>query len=116
MVQQIIASIVILFFLVRLFSQKRQKTVSQGEFFFWLVFWLFSFILVLSLRFLDKIVSAFGFSGSGIDVALYLSVAVLFYLIFRIRLRQEKIEKNITAIVRHLALSDNDSKDGQARK
>ena len=116
MVQQIIAAVVIGFFLVRLFHQKRKKTISQGEFFFWLFFWLFCLLIVLFIRTLDRIVFDLGFSGSGIEVVLYLSVALLFYFIFRIRLRQEKIEKNITALVRHLAIDDQEKKTDRMEK
>jgi len=39
-------------------------------------------------------------------VLLYLSVVLLFYLVFRLRLKLEKIEKDTTKIVQHIALKD----------
>ncbi len=42
----------------------------------------------------------------GIEVLLYLGIAVLFYFIFRLRLKLEKIEKNITKIIREMAIKD----------
>jgi hypothetical protein len=106
MLQQIIALIIIAFFLARLYWQKQKNYIGFNEFLFWLIFWLISAVLIILLKFIDKLVLGLGFSGTGIEVLLYLAVAVLFYLIFRLRLKLEKIEKDITKIVKHIALKD----------
>ncbi len=106
MLQQILALIIIGFFLVRLFWQKQKKQIGANEFIFWLVFWCLSAILILSLKWIDKLVADLGFSGMGIEVLLYLGIAILFYFIFRLRLKLEKIEKNITKIIREMAIKD----------
>lgn len=106
MLQQILALIVIVIFLARLFWQKQKKQIGTSEFIFWLVFWCLTCALIISLKWIDKFVASLGFSGSGIEVLLYLSVAILFYFIFRLRLKIEKIEKDITKIIRALALKD----------
>lgn len=106
MLQQIIALIIIAFFLARLYWQKQKSYISINEFLFWLVFWILAAVLIISLKFIDELVAELGFSGSGIEVLLYLSVAILFYFIFRLRLKLEKIEKDITKIVKHIALKD----------
>jgi len=106
MLQQILALIIIGFFLVRLFWQKRKKQIGANEFIFWLVFWCLAAILILSLKWIDKLVADLGFSGMGIEVLLYLGIAILFYFIFRLRLKLEKIEKNITKIIREMAIKD----------
>ncbi|MFH0891983.1 MAG: DUF2304 domain-containing protein [Candidatus Falkowbacteria bacterium] len=103
MIQQILALLVIAFFVSRLFWQKRKKQISGGEFLFWLIFWIMAAMSVLFLRKIDALVAGLGFSGSGIEVLLYMAVAILFYFIFRLRLRLEKIEKNITLIIREMA-------------
>ena len=46
-----------------------------------------------------------GASASGIEALIYLSILIIFHLIFRLRLRQEKIEKEITKLVREQAIS-----------
>ena len=112
MFQQIIALIVIAFFLGRLFWQKQKKYISANEFVFWLVFWLAAALIVAALKWIDKIVVALGFSSSGIEIMLYFGVAVLFYFIFRLRLRLEKIERDITKIVREMALEQENKKTG----
>jgi hypothetical protein len=106
MLQQIIALIIIAFFLARLYWQKQKNYLGVNEFLFWLVFWIMAASLIISLKFIDRLVAGLGFSGTGIEVLLYLSVAILFYFIFRLRLKLEKIEKDITKIVKHIALKD----------
>ena len=88
------------------FTGKQKNYIGMNEFLFWLVFWLLSAGLIIALKFLDKFVAGLGFSGSGIEVLLYLSVAVLFYFVFLLRLKLEKIEKDITKIVQNIALKD----------
>lgn len=105
MIQQYLALIVILFFVSRLFWQKRKKQVSANEFVFWLVFWLLSGLAIISLKWLDRLVAILGFSGKGIDVLLYLTIVILLYFIFRIRIKLERIEQEITKIVRDISLN-----------
>jgi hypothetical protein len=105
MFQQIIALIIILFFIIRLLRQNKKNKISKSEFVFWLSFWVFSAFIVLGLKWVDKLVAKIGFSGSGIEVLLYFGVAILFYFIFRVRIRLEKMEKNITEIVKEIAIN-----------
>lgn len=106
MLQQIIALIIIAFFLARLYWQKQKNHIGVNEFAFWLIFWLLAALLIIGLKYIDALVAYLGFSGSGIQVLLYLTVAVLFYFVFRLRLKLEKIEKDISTIVKNIALKD----------
>lgn len=106
MLQQTIALIIIAFFLARLYWQKQKNYIGLNEFLFWLTFWILAAALIIALKFIDRLVAGLGFSGSGIEILLYLSVAALFYFVFRLRLKLEKIEKDITKIVEYIALKD----------
>ncbi|MDP3043412.1 MAG: DUF2304 family protein [bacterium] len=106
MLQQIIGLIIIAFFLARLFWQKQKKQIAVNEFMFWFVFWLLAAGAIICLKWIDRLVAGMGFTGSGIDVLIYIGVAVLFYLVFRVRLKLEKIERDITKIVREITLNN----------
>lgn len=106
MLQQTIALIIIAFFISRLYWQKQKNHIGVNEFLFWLVFWLVAAVLIISLKFIDRLVAGLGFSGTGIEVLLYLSIVALFYFLLRLRLKLEKIEKDITKIVKDIALKD----------
>jgi hypothetical protein len=51
--------------------------------------------------------------GRGVDAVLYLSVAFLLYLAFRIFLRLEKLERDLTTLVRAQALAEREAASGR---
>lgn len=104
MIQQILALIIVLFFLVKLFSQKGKKQINNVEFTLLMMFWLLVILLIVFIKKIDIVVSKIGFSGSGIEVLLYLSIAVLFYAVFKLYINYKKQEKEITKIVREISL------------
>ena len=104
MFQQIIALLVIAFFLARIFRQRKNSQVSRMEFLFWLVFWFLAAMIIVFIKKIDMLVAGLGFSAAGIDVILYLSIVALFYMIFRLRIKLEKIDREITKIVRKIAI------------
>lgn len=106
MFQQIIAIIIIIFFISRLFWQKKKNLISKNEFIFWMIFWCVAILAILSLKWLDKISNELGFSASGVDILIYISIIILFYLIFKIRLQLAKNEKAITKIIREISLKE----------
>jgi hypothetical protein len=108
MVQKIIALIVIIFFIARLFWQKKKDEVNNAEFVFWIFFWVLAAAAIIFIKSIDRFVAGLGFSATGINVLFYIAVVLLFYIIFRLRLRIEKIERNITKIVREVALKEKD--------
>jgi hypothetical protein len=106
MLQQAIALIIIIFFFLRIYWQKRKNKISTNEFIFWFVFWLLAALSIIYIKKIDKFVSGLGFSGSGIDILLYASVVLLFYFVLKLRIKLEKIEKDITKIVREVSLKN----------
>ncbi|MFA7050240.1 MAG: DUF2304 domain-containing protein [Patescibacteria group bacterium] len=106
MIQQIIAGLIIIFFLIKLLKQWRKKTISFNEFIFWLLFWILALLIIVFIKQIDKIVISLGFSSSAINLAFYIAVLFLFYLIFKMRLKIVKIEKNITDLARKISLKE----------
>jgi len=106
--QQIISLIIIGFFIVRLFWQKKYREINATEFSFWLIFWILAALAIVFLRQIDIFVRRLGFAASGIDVLLYIAVVMLFYFIFRLRIRLAKMENDITKIVREIAVGKKD--------
>jgi hypothetical protein len=104
MFQQLFALIIILFFISRIIWQKKKNKINRNEFIFWLSFWIIAGNAILFLKYIDKLVGFLGFSGTGIDILFYIAVVILVYLVFKIRIRQARIEKNITELVRNISL------------
>lgn len=106
--QQILALIVIIFFLLRLLSQKRGKEISGNEFLLWLIFWFLAAIAIIFLHQIDRLVAFLGFSGTAINILLYLVVLALIYQVFRMRLTIAKMNKNISALNQAITLKKAD--------
>ena len=109
-IQQIIGLVIIIFFVFRLFWQKRTNQLNAAEFSFWFMFWTIAALAVIFLREIDSLVRYLGFTASGINFLLYLAVVVLFYFIFRLRIRLAKMEGEITKVVREIAINNKNSK------
>ncbi len=106
MFQQFLAIIIILFFLFRLYSQKKKKQISANEFVIWFIFWFFSGIAIVFLKQIDLFVNYLGFSSSGINILLYVAFLIILYMVFKMRIKIEKQERNITKIIREISLRD----------
>jgi len=79
----------------------------------WLLVWLAVGSVAVYPEGSTRLAHALGV-GRGTDLLTYISLAAIFYMLFRLFLRQERIERDITKIVRHTALSD-EQKDGTGR-
>ncbi len=104
MLQQILALIVIAFFLIRLFGQKKKKQINGSEFLLWLIFWLLALAAVILIKQIDLLVAWLGFSGAAINILVYLVVLALIYQVFRMRLIIAKMDKNISELNQALTL------------
>ncbi|MFA6513745.1 MAG: DUF2304 domain-containing protein [Patescibacteria group bacterium] len=107
MLQQIIALAIITIFVWRLNEQRRKKKIGSNEFIFWLIFWALGAIAIILIRQIDRLVGMLGFSGAGINFLLYLTVMLLFYMVFKLRLSIAKMDSNLTEIARKIALTTN---------
>ncbi|PKM91462.1 hypothetical protein CVU82_02600 [Candidatus Falkowbacteria bacterium HGW-Falkowbacteria-1] len=106
MIQQITAILIILFFLTKLFSQWRKKSITINEMSFWMIFWILAALIIVFIKPIDRLVIKLGFSSSGINLAFYLAVMFLFYLIFKMRLKISKLEKDISNLARKITLME----------
>lgn len=102
MLIQILLSLFIVFALIKVVGRFRAKEVSLGALIFWCLFWLIVLIVVWQPRLSTELANRLGV-GRGTDLIMYVSVAALFYFIFRLTVRIEKMEKNITKIVKEIA-------------
>jgi len=103
---QFILVVLIILAVLRLLYQLRNKNISLGQFLTWLFIWLIAIIIIGQPKITTYLASLVGI-GRGVDLVIYISVIVIFYLMFKLLLRIEKIEKDITKIVRSEALKNN---------
>lgn len=94
----------------RIILSFKNKRISPKTLVFWLGLWVIIPIAFLLPKTGDYLAHLFGLAR-GADLAVYLSILLIFYLVFRIFVKLEKIEADITAIVRKIALENKDSHD-----
>jgi hypothetical protein len=103
MVIQYIVTGIIAVILVQLIVRVIKDRTQFFKLLFWGLFWGVSLIFIwLPTNTIDKLGQLFGV-GRGIDVLVYLSIIFLFYYIFRQNDKVNKLEKQITKLVRELA-------------
>lgn len=101
---QILIVLFIVYVVYRLVVKLNKRELTMQVFILWLIFWLIVGFAVVIPDSLSYIASKVGV-GRGVDVAVYIAVLTLFYIVFRIFIRLEKMEKNISEIVRKISIS-----------
>lgn len=105
LVIQFILIIIIGLIVLRLILQLRRKEINSREFLGWLSIWLLALVVILYPGLTSFLAGKVGV-GRGVDLVIYSAVILIFYLLFRMLMRVEKIEREITKIVRAQALKD----------
>lgn len=100
---QILAIIFVLFAISRVILKFKKRELKLAEFFMWFIFWLAVGVAFITPESLTAIANILGI-GRGADLVLYVAVVVVFYLMFRIFVRLEKMERDITKLVRKKTL------------
>jgi hypothetical protein len=102
-VLQIIVVVFALFAWSRAVLRLRDRKVSRGEFVFWTVIWAIVVTTTLLPQTADMISSFFGISRP-IDLAVYVAIILLLYLVFRLYVKQEQLGQELTKLVREIAV------------
>lgn len=100
---QILIIVFGLFAFSRVILRFKGKEITMKEFIFWSILWL----VIIFFGFLPDITKIFAGLlgiGRGTDAAIYVSIILLFYLLFRIYVKTENIEQEVTKIVREITL------------
>lgn len=102
---QLIVVIFCLYAALRVGQKARSRAMSPRWAIFWLVFWA-GVALVVALPWTTSLLAARLGVTRGVDLVVYVSVIAIFYLIFRLTIKIEKLESNITRLVREVSLRD----------
>ena len=107
---QILLIIIVLILIWQLVLRFKRGSIRTLEFTGWLCFWLAAIVVILlpeTVSFLARILRV----GRGADLVIYLALIILFYLFFRTSIHLEKIERDITKIVRKISFREVDRKN-----
>lgn len=110
MIIKIVISLFVLFAASRVYLRYRDGSIKFIVFVLWIVLWGGVAFFVWWPKFSDIIATRVGV-GRGVDVLVYISIVALFYAVFRLYIKLEFIEHEITSLVRNIALKDQNSRD-----
>ena len=102
---QILLILFALFAWSRAFLRLRSKTLTIGEFSFWSLIWIAVIVVGLFPSIITD-VSTFVGIGRGVDLAVYMGIILLFYLLFRLYVKVDSQAQEITKLVREIAIRD----------
>ncbi|EHP89187.1 DUF2304 domain-containing protein [Methanotorris formicicus] len=102
---QIFGILFALFAMSRVILQIRNRNMGLDEGIFWLFVWILVVVVLVFPQTLSCLAGVLGV-GRGVDAIIYLSIVVLFYLIYRMYARMEHLEREITKVVREVAIKD----------
>ena len=103
---QILFTLFALFAAVTVWKRKKDNQLGTMAALFWVFFWILAVVAVLWPNSTTILANSVGI-GRGSDFVLYIALASLFYLIFKLHLKIEEINRNITKVVRKDAIEKN---------
>ena len=102
---QILFTLFALLAAVNVVKRKKEGQINMTGAMFWTFFWLFGIVVVLRPESAALLANTLGI-GRGSDLILYISVVIIFYLIFKLHIKLENINRNLTKIVRKEAVEE----------
>jgi hypothetical protein len=106
--------IVALFTISRAILRFNDKKIGWQGLFFWIALWLLAVFFAFAPRGLTYFADLAGINR-GTDFVTYLSIILLFYMIFRIYVKFEGMEQNITKLTREIAVNTGKKGNGKDR-
>ena len=102
---QVLGIIVVSLIMILVFRMYFKRKIILADFIVWEFFWALVGILVLAPALMTDIAKIFGV-GRGVDAIIYFALFLLFYLIFKLSVRVEKLDQDITKVVKEIALKE----------
>jgi hypothetical protein len=102
---QILLDTLVLLALIATVGKYRERRIRLIEAVLWSSIWLTGLVLITVPDATTVLAHALGI-GRGVDVVIYLSIPFGFYLVFRLYEKIDRLNRDLTKVVRHLALSD----------
>lgn len=102
---QILFVLFALFVISQIFQRRKNGLLSIAGTSFWIFIWLFAILAVLVPQATQVLASYFGI-GRGTDFVVYVSFAIMFFVLFRLHIKLESMQRDVTKIVRKDTLED----------
>jgi hypothetical protein len=91
----IIISVFAVFALSRVILRSKDNSISTMESLFWVIIWIAVVILTTFPQITDKLSEIAGI-GRGVDTAFFIAIILLLYIVFRLYIKIDNLDKDIT--------------------
>jgi hypothetical protein len=81
----------------RVILRFRDKAIGYGEFLFWSGIWTLILLVVFQPNIADRAALFFGVQR-GTDIMFFSSITLIFYLLFRLYVKLDKLDRDITQL------------------
>ncbi|HRH23944.1 MAG TPA: DUF2304 domain-containing protein [Candidatus Magasanikbacteria bacterium] len=97
---QLAIAILSLIAIMSVLRRKKEHLLGPLGALFWIIFWV-ALISIVSLptTLLDRFSQFIGI-GRGVDLVMYVSIAILFFVVFKLYIRIESMRRDMTEIAR----------------
>lgn len=102
---QLVLIVFILFAASRAYLRFKGGSLHFGAFIFWLLIWASAAIAIFFPEEMS-IIARWAGIGRGADIIIYVSIALLFYLVFRLHVMMEGLRTEISRLVREISLKE----------
>jgi hypothetical protein len=106
---QLVISLIALMAIVNIWMRVKEQVLTPQAAFFWTFVWSGAMLIVFFPDSTFRFSRLFGI-GRGADFVIYLAVALLFIVIFRLELKIERMNRDITKVVRTNAIEKKQKK------
>ncbi len=100
---QIIFVLFVLFALGTVVARRRDGVLGPKATLFWILFWIAVGLVVVWPDSVQRLADHIGI-GRGVDVVIYASIAMLFFLVFKMNVKIEGLKRDLTEVVREKTL------------
>lgn len=104
LVYPIFFSLIALIAILYIYSKVSSKK-SSAIYTFWILIWLLIIIFAFMPELSNPIAKIFGIAR-GLDFLIIVSIILVFYLIFKLYMKVDKMQQDLTALVREIALNN----------
>lgn len=104
---QWLISLFAIFALIKAWSAYRSGTIDRRKLLYWSMFWVAVMVVIWTPQ-TASVLAAYLGVGRGVDLVLYCSVVLLFYLLFQASRKIDRLERSLTKLVRTIALEEDD--------
>lgn len=102
---QILLLLIFIAAIIKVVGQYIRREISASSTVLWTVFWLLAGYIAVRPDDTFYLAKALGV-GRGADVVVYLALALIFFILFRLTIKIEKVNREITKLVRKESIGE----------